>query len=192
MRIATELHDDIGASLASVQLYLQIAEKEEGKEKLIQSQQLINDTVNKVRSLSHRLQPAILLKSGLNEALQSFFDTFNTTGAIHIDYNTESLPEIDANIQLTLYRIVQELVNNTLKHAAASNAEVYIETADNSLSLRFSHNGQGITEETFNEYIYKKNATGLKNIINRLKVLNGTISFDKEKNWYHTIITIPL
>ncbi|MBS1772810.1 MAG: hypothetical protein JST82_08115 [Bacteroidetes bacterium] len=190
-RIAAELHDDVGATLASVQLFLQVAEKEEGKEKIIQSQHLINDTINKVRSLSHRLQPAILLKSGLSAALESFFDVFNKSGAIHIEYTTEQLPDLDENTALSIYRIVQELLNNTLKHAAATRAELSIETTDNTLTLCYSHNGKGITEEMFQQYIYKKDATGLKNIINRLKVLNGSISFEKEPNWYHTIITVP-
>lgn len=191
-RIAAELHDDVGATLASVQLYLQIAEQEEGKEKIIQSQQLINETISKVRSLSHRLQPATLLKSGLTTALESFFELFNKSGAIHIEYTTQHLPHINDNIALTAYRIVQELLNNTLKHASATRAEVITEITDNVLILCYSHNGQGITEEQFQQLIYKKDATGLKNIVNRLKVLNGNINFDKEPNWYHTIIKIPL
>ena len=93
---------------------------------------------------------------------------------------------------LTAYRIVQELLNNTLKHATATHAEVYTEIADGQLCLCFSHNGRGITEAQFQQYIYKKEATGLKNIINRLKVVNGTIAFEQEKNWYHTIVRIPL
>jgi signal transduction histidine kinase len=193
MRIAAELHDDVGATLTSVKLYLQMAEQEGAStEVFAQSQRLIDESIGKLRSLSHRLQPAILLRMGLTSALLDFFELFNKSGAIHIEFTGQDLPHIEDNIALATYRIVQELLNNTLKHAGATRAEVTTEVNDNTLTLCFSHNGKGITEELFNEYIYKKNATGLKNIVNRLKVVNGSISFEQEKNWYHTIITIPL
>ncbi|MFN4247606.1 MAG: sensor histidine kinase [Flavipsychrobacter sp.] len=194
MRIAAELHDDVGATLASVRLYLRMADREGARsEAFTQSQQLIDESINKVRSLSHRLQPAMLQKLGLQMALQSFFDVFNKSGVIQIDFSGAELPMLDENKSLALYRIMQELVNNTLKHAGADRAEVHAERVGNDMQLRFSHNGkQGITQERFQEYIYKKDATGLKNIMNRLKVFNGSLSFDKEENWYHTIIHIPM
>lgn len=192
-RIAAELHDDVGATLASVRLYLRMADKEGAdSEAFAQSQHLIDETISKVRSLSHRLQPAMLQRLGLNMALHSFFEVFNKSGVIKIDYSADNLPQLDDNTALAIYRIMQELMNNTLKHAAATHAEVHAETEGGDLLFRFSHNGTGITEERFQEYIYKKDATGLKNIVNRLKVLNGTIHFDNEANWYHTLIRIPL
>lgn len=193
-RIAAELHDDVGATLASVRLYLRMADKEgAGSEAFTQSQHLIDETINKVRSLSHRLQPAMLQKLGLQMALHSFFEVFNKSGVLRIDYDGDALPVLDENKSLAIYRIMQELVNNTLKHAGADMVEVHAEKNDGVLQICFSHNGQqGITQERFQEYIYKKNATGLKNIVNRLKVLNGSISFEKENNWYHTIISTPL
>ena len=192
MRIAAELHDDVGATLSSVKFYLQMAEKEATPDVFLQSQQLIDESISKVRSLSHRLQPAMLLQLGLQDALQSFFAPFQKNGSIHIEYTSDKLPPLHDNMALTAYRIVQELLNNTLKHATATHAEVYTEVAEGMLCLCFSHNGRGITEAQFQQYIYKKEATGLKNIINRLKVVNGTIAFEQEKNWYHTIVRIPL
>jgi two-component system NarL family sensor kinase len=192
-RIASELHDDVGATLASVQLYLQVAADEgTGSSAFTQSLHLIDETIIKVRSLSHRLQPAMLQSMGLTTALHSLFEVFTKSGRIHIEYLSEELPPLGEQTTLGVYRIVQELINNTLKHTAATHAEADTEVVDGILTLRYSHNGDGITEERFQEYIYKKDATGLKNIVNRLKVLNGSICFDKEKHWYHTIISIPL
>lgn len=193
-RIAAELHDDVGATLASVRLYLRMADKEGARsEAFAQSQQLIDESINKVRSLSHRLQPAMLQKLGLEMALHSFFDVFNKSGVLQIEYDGAGLPVLDENKSLAVYRIMQELVNNTLKHADADRVEVHAERSGGEWQICYSHNGRhGITEERFQEYIYKKNATGLKNIVNRLKVLNGSLSFDKEENWYHTIIHIPM
>lgn len=193
-RIAAELHDDVGATLASVRLYLRMADKEGARsEAFTQSQQLIDESINKVRSLSHRLQPAMLQKLGLEMALHSFFDMFNKSGVLHIEFDGTALPVLDENKSLAIYRIMQELVNNTLKHASADRVEVHAERSGAEWQICYSHNGkQGITQERFQDYIYKKDATGLKNIMNRLKVFNGSLSFDKEANWYHTIIHIPM
>lgn len=192
-RIAAELHDDVGATLASVMRYLQLAEDEgKGSRYYPQSQQLLEESIQKVRSLSHRMQPTLPQRLGLKEALHSFFDVYTKSGALHIEYTGDELPAMPDGTALAIYRIIQELLNNTLKHAAATHAELLTEWNDGVLTIRFSHNGNGITQEMFEEYLHRKNATGLKNMVNRLKILNGSISFDKEPKWYHTIISVPL
>ncbi|HVX00384.1 MAG TPA: histidine kinase [Candidatus Babeliaceae bacterium] len=193
-RIAAELHDDVGAMLASVRLYLNLAARQPGDtEALQQSRTLIDGTIDKVRSLSRSLQPAMLPHLGLQKTLVSFFNIFNNSGVISIKYDEDELPILKDAVALGIYRIVQELVNNTLKHAHAT--RIWVRHAimpGNILQFSFSHNGQGITEERFQEYIYKKDATGLKNIINRLKVLNGSISFDNDGKIYNMMISIIL
>lgn len=192
-RIAAELHDDVGAMLSSVRLYLRNAGKEGiGGEAIQRSQELLDESIGKVRNISHRLQPAMLQHLGLHKALQSFFDVYNKTGAITINYESEALPPMSDNAALALYRIVQELVNNMMKYAKATQAFVQTYRDDNMLCLQLSHNGQGITEERFQEYLEKKNASGLKNIVTRLNVLNGTIAFETDENQYCTTIRIPV
>ena len=86
--------------------YLRMANKEgAGSEAFEQSQQLIDETIGKIRSLSHRLQPAMLQRLGLQMALQSFFDVFNKSGVIQIDFSGDELPPLDENKSLALYRI---------------------------------------------------------------------------------------
>lgn len=192
-RIAGELHDDVGAMLASVKLNVHQAEEDgQGSDAFQQSHKLIEDTIDRVRKMSRSLQPAMLQHLGLVKALRSFFDMFATSSAIAIHYDATPLPDMDENKALGIYRIVQELVNNTLKHAHAKDIWLQHEAAPDALIFRFTHNGQGITEERFQEYTYKKDATGLKNIVNRLKVLNGSIHFEQNDNLYITIIKIPL
>jgi signal transduction histidine kinase len=191
-RIAAELHDDVGVMLASVRLYLLMAAGQGPSGKAFgQSRQLIDETIQKVRNLSRSLQPALMEHLGLISALHAFFDIFNNSPVIKIYYHEGELPELSENAALAIYRIMQELVNNTLKHANATEIWVNHTIANNMLLLRFTHNGNGITEENFQEYIYKKDAMGLKNIINRLKILNGNISFDSDTH-HHTIMKIPL
>jgi two-component system, NarL family, sensor kinase len=193
-RIAAELHDDVGAMLASVRLYLNLAAKQpDNVNAFQQSRVLIDETIDKVRSMSRSLQPAMLQHLGLQKTLVSFFNIFNNSGVISIQYNGEELPQLKDNVALGIYRIIQELVNNTLKHAHATHIWVRHTVASGGvLKFHFSHNGEGIAEEHFQEYIYKKDATGLKNIINRLKVLNGSISFDNDEKVYNVVISILL
>lgn len=192
-RIAAELHDDVGATLSSVRLYLMNANKEGvDNEAVTRSQQLLTESIGKVRSISHRLQPAMLEHLGLQKALHSFFDMVSKTGEVQINYHIDTLPALEDNAALAIYRIMQELVTNMVKYSKASVADVHSTHTDGMLQLHLSHNGQGISEANFKEYLEKQNASGLKNILNRLKVLNGTIQFEQRNNNYHTIINIPV
>jgi two-component system, NarL family, sensor kinase len=192
-RIASELHDDVGAMLASVKLNFHQAEEDgPGSNAFTQSHHLIEETIDKVRKMSRSLQPSMMQHLGLVSTLRGFFDMFANNNEIAIHYEATPIPKLEDNTALGIYRIIQELVNNTLKHANATEITLKHYVADNYLIFRYTHNGQGITHESFNTYIYKKDATGLKNIVNRLKVINATISFSYNETHYHTIIQIPL
>lgn len=192
-RIASELHDDVGATLASVKLFLHSQNKELGDRPVFaQSRDLIDETIEKVRGLSHRLQPAVLKQFGLDAALSSFFKTFKPVQGLNIQYHNGDLPRMNEDRELALYRIVQELVNNTLKHSGASRirCETYVTT--DGVGVEYAHDGEGLTEVTFQQLVYKKDAIGLKNIVTRLKSVNGTISFERKGDLYLTLVNIPL
>lgn len=192
-RIAAELHDDVGATLASVKLFLRGQDKgTDNNPGFNQSKELIDETINKVRNLSHRLQPAVLKQFGLDIALKSFFDSFKDTAGITINYTQQQLPVINDDKELAAYRIVQELMNNTVKHAEAAFINCHCEAGTGNFIIIFSHDGHGLTEETFQQQLYKKDAIGLKNIVTRLKAVNGNIAFKQDGNTYTTQITIPL
>lgn len=192
-RIASELHDDVGATLASVKLFLNSQDKEFGDRPVfIQSRALIDDTINKVRSLSHRLQPAVLKQFGPDAALKTFFESFSTTGKVNVVYHPAELPRMADDKELAVYRILQELMSNAIKHSGAANISCSCSVAGKYFIASFSHDGKGLTESDFNEQLYKKNAIGLKNITTRLKSVGGSISFEQEAGIYTTKITIPL
>ena len=91
-----------------------------------------------------------------------------------------------------MYRIVQELTNNIIKHAGATQLTFKCTVQSDSLLASISHNGSGLSDDTFNEHVYKKNAIGLKNIVTRLKSVNGSISFDNNKNMAITNINYTI
>jgi len=192
-RIAGELHDDVGAMLASVKLNFHQAEEDgAGSEAFNQSHRLIEETIDKVRKMSRSLQPAMIQHIGLSKTLRAFFDMFTVSNVIAIHYEATPLPDLPANIALGIYRIIQELMNNTIKHAHATQISIYHTATIEQLIFHITHNGKGINQQLFEEYIYQKDATGLKNIVNRLKVLNACINFDKKDEEYYITIQIPL
>lgn len=179
MRIAAELHDDVGATLSSIRLMLhQVARNPQAGPAVQQVQSLLDDCIQKVRNLSHQLQPGTLQYLGLAKSLQSLAELLNRSGQISVRFHeAEGWPPTPAEQELALYRIVQELLNNIIKHAGAS--QVHIETAqeDGKARIRILHNGQGLTDAMYQEMLYKKGAIGLKNIEGRLKSSGASIAF---------------
>ncbi len=194
-RIASELHDDVGATLASARLFLYKAKDASFNEDGInQSKELLDESIGKIRNISHKLQPATLQHLGLQLALQSLVEVINGSGKIKTRYIIrEPLPRVNDAIELAAYRISQELINNIIKHADASHIEMELGIKQQHIVISFSHDGVGLTNEMYLELVYKKGATGLKNIVNRLKAVNASIHFYKEdEQWYKTMITLPM
>jgi signal transduction histidine kinase len=192
MRIATELHDDVGATLASARLFLHQKETATDEAAIQQSKELLDESIQKIRSISHKLQPSTLYHLGLQTSLQSLAEIISKTGVVKVIYiKLNDLPRLDAQLELSAYRIVQELMNNCIKHAHATDITLQTDIGSE-LKIKLSHNGQGLSQEDYEELIYKKGAIGLKNIVNRLKSVNATIAFGKDGAWYTIEITAPL
>ena len=177
-RIAETLHDEVGAILSSAKLHLLGIKAElldERDQKLHEKgRELLNDVIGKVRGISHNLHSNILKEFGLNEAIRHFIrkvtqgTIINATTALDDNYQTEN-PDND----ISMYRMVQELVNNTL-------------------NLVIFHNGDGLTQEQFEELRYQKEGLGLKNIQNRIILLKGMIHFTKGAEGSRINIQVPV
>ena len=193
-RIALELHDDVGISLASARLFLHSAAQLQDEELLQQSKDLVDEAMVKIRSISHRLQPDLLRNFGLKSALKSTVSVLNKSGKISIEFHDEiSMPHLEYDIELAVYRITQELLNNLIKHAHPKKVNLNVEVRINKLILSFLHDGKGIVHTDYIQLINKKDAIGLKNISGRLKLFNGDIQFDMNANEIFVInLTIPI
>ena len=184
MRIAAELHDDIAPTLASVKLYLSAALLQQGQENhqsyVEQSKTLLDESLQKIRDIAHKLQPSTLYYLGLQVSLQALADMINNSGGLEVRYTTaHNLPRFHENVELSLYRVTQELLNNIIKHAHARQVTIETRLAGEIISLCLSHNGTGITQQLYEELVYKKGAIGLKNIVTRLKSIEGVIHFEQ-------------
>ena len=196
-RISEELHDEVGALLSATKLYLGnittggLGDKD--KQLFSKTLELLDESITKVRSISHNLHSAILKELGLNEAIRSFFQKIGqgagleTTVELDNSYQTSN-PEND----ISIYRMIQELCNNILKHGKATHIEIHSLVQDYELVFTINHNGTGLTQEAFERLRFQQNGLGLKNIQNRIILLKGKIRFDADTNNNTIVLKIPI
>lgn len=196
-RIAEQLHDEVGAILSSTRLHFSNINSDQldarGKALHEKSKELLDESIQKVRSISHNLHSTLLKEFGLNEAIRHFMT--KTIQSAMLKVETDLDPEYKVQYPQTdlgVYRILQELVNNILKHANATYIKVASTINDNKLSLVLRHDGSGISQQEFESLRYKHEGLGLKNIQNRIILLKGKILFSKNENENQITLTIPI
>jgi len=196
-RLAADLHDDAGPLLATARLYLNENLVNQDKTTQLQSiynaKQIIDDTIQLIRNISHSLMPPTLKNFGLESAVNDLFQKISGSGTINAscrfhDYRERLLLEREQII----FRIIQELVNNILKHSNASFIHVTQNTNGNKFFIRMHHDGRGLTQADFEKLNKSAVGLGLKNIQSRLKVLQGNIYFEKDMSQTYYKVTIEL
>lgn len=195
-RISEELHDEVGALLSATKLYLSNLHDKYGHEDnevYKKSLELLDESINKVRSISHNLHSGILKELGLNQAIQSFVQKLGQPGKLDViialDENyTSKTPEND----ISIYRIIQELCGNIIKHSRAKELKIISYIKDNSLTFVIQHNGIGLTQEQFEKLRYEKKGLGLKNIQNRIILLKGKINFERSGDENTITLNVPV
>ncbi len=175
-RIARDLHDGLGPVLSAVNLYFQAyvdaddTDKPSIRQKL---QRVISDAIDDVSRIAHNISPHVLENYGLNTALKNFISSLTGNDKIHVDFKADFHERLERNKELTLYRCITELLNNTIKHADASRINLYIHHNDKILHIRYTDNGIGF-DPTFN----KSDGMGLYNMKNRVETLGGRLSIE--------------
>lgn len=170
-RIAQDLHDRLGGTLAALKLALKRPDNKVSDEDLA----VVDEAVNEVRSIAHNLSTGLLKKYGLAEALQQLKLTIEKTGKLSLNiYLNSSIATLGQSRTIELYRIVQELLNNTLKHADATQVSIQTNQDGAAFNLIYEDNGSGFNQSE------KSGGIGLENIKKRVKKLKGTLHIDSE------------
>lgn len=176
-RIAIELHDDIGSSLTALKLSFATLPIDEEERKLLNEG--VQDTINKVRSLSNRLLPTILEELGLIPAVKSLVNTLShQIHTVHFSVIAVNDPKHDSQtreVSLAVYRILQELINNILKYSEATAVEITLEQNEEGIQLGVVDNGKGFVPTT--EDKRKSQSLGLKNIESRSQQIGAEITY---------------
>lgn len=191
-RISAELHDGIGPVLSAVKLNLSMLEPlTQDDKRYATAIQLIDRSYNELRSVSHAMMPSTLLKLGLVEAVEQLATGLNISGALQVLVLSEDRRKrYGETIEIHLYRIIQEVLNNILKHAHATAVQIQLSEEDNELVLMIEDNGNGFDPAA----LYQSKGNGWSNIISRLRIINGTIELDTQKGKKGSVvyIVVPL
>jgi signal transduction histidine kinase len=182
-RIASDLHDGLGPVLSAVNLFFEAyidapmgTEKDNIETKL---KVIINDAIADVSRISHNISPHILENYGLTTALKTFIDQLNNCEKIKIKLHIDHLNRFELKHELTIYRTITELINNTIKHANSNNIEIFFEQNGDLLKIKYKDDGSGFSNlKTSN----KGNGMGIQNIQNRIESLGGNITFSNAEN----------
>ncbi|MGZ3838758.1 MAG: sensor histidine kinase [Flavisolibacter sp.] len=197
-RLAADLHDDAGPLLATARLYLNEnlvnQDKASQLQSIFQARQILDDTIQLIRNISHSLMPPTLKNFGLESATNDLFQKISGSGTINAssrfhDYKERLKPEIE----LIVFRVIQELINNILKHSNSSFIHLTQNNHDGLFILRIHHDGRGIVQTDFEKLNKSNIGLGLKNISSRLRVAQGRIFFEKDpsQTYYKVTIEIP-
>jgi len=194
-RIAQDLHDRIGSQLSTLKHGMESLEEKvekgqkEGKEQFQSTYGMIDHLVEEVRKISHNMISGVLMKFGLEAAIRDLSQTVMSTGQIAVVCAFHNLDErIDGRIELAVYRIIQELVANVLKHARADELTLSFNRQNGTLNVVVEDNGVG-----FDPKKASGGGMGLRNIDERINALQGTYSIDSQINrGTIVIIDIPL
>lgn len=197
-RIAADLHDDVGPLLATARLYLNenLVHQDQASQlqSIMSAKQIIDDAIQLIRNISHSMMPPTLKNFGLESAISDMFQKLNGSGTMNAsvrfhDYKTR----LKLEQELHIFRVVQELINNIIKHSNAGFIHLTQNANASHTYIRLHHDGRGIVQTEFERLNQVANGLGLKNIASRIKVLNGNIYFeiDPSHTYYKVTLEIP-
>ena len=190
-RIANDLHDDLGGLMANVKLHFNALKDKDSPELYDKTNNLIEEAYQKVRSVAHAKNSGVIAKQGLLKAVHNMADKVSASNSIEIDVIDHGLDNrLENSLELTLFRIIQELITNIIKHANATEATIHLTNHVDSINIMVEDDGIGFNPNQ----ITKTNAgMGISSIDKRVEHLNGKLAIESEKNKGTTvIIDIPL
>jgi two-component system, NarL family, sensor kinase len=195
-RIARNLHDGAGSFLSAAGLYLnslgQQIQQLTGHPAYRESLTLLNEASAEIRETAHNLMPVLLTEKGLYHAVRSFCEKIGSNKQLQINFQSYGKPlRFNRNFELMVYRTVQELLNNVVKHAAASVAIVQLSFSDTSFSISVEDNGKGFDLEEVQE---RQSGLGISTLAGRMQAFNGKvdISSSEEGSYINILFDIDI
>lgn len=178
-RFAAELHDGLGPMLSAVKYNLsELSNKidtlnHEERTSFQKAMNILDESCKEVRQVSHNIMPHTLLKKGLSNAVRDFISKVENKN-LHVSLYLSGLDDpIDSKVEIAVYRIIQESVNNVIKHAEATKLDISLTKDEEGLTGAIEDNGKG-----FNVKEVKNSGIGLDNIISRIRFLHGHVDID--------------
>jgi len=181
-RMAEDLHDSLGPLLSTIKLYINALNEtsisDEKRQFLIQNtERIITEAITSAKNIAHNLLPNLLSDYGLDKAIRSYCNQIKEATSIKLNYSSHDYPSNNnRKVETMLFRIIKELLNNTIKHAEANQVDISMYFDKQFLRVDYSDNGKGFEMDKI--FISKNDAQrGLINIFNRVNYINGKINF---------------
>ena len=176
-----ELHDGLGPLLSSAKISLSALARSEmnanNREIYNNTLYVVEEALRSLREISNNLSPHVLSDFGLARGIQNFIDRLSALHKVKISFTTNLRTErYETDIEVIIYRVVCELINNSLKHSGCSEIRLSLSVADDVLELRYSDNGQGFDPQSMMDC-----GMGLSNISSRINSLNGDLDITSSK-----------
>lgn len=174
-KLSVELHDNVNQMLASCKLMLEVAVEDASNAKMLteKTYQSIQTVINEIRRISHELNPSAIVDMGLADAIEQLISKINLAGKINIQFLPNQLSYsqyLGEEDKIAIFRIVQEQLNNILKHAKARNVMIRLDVVDGIIKLSIKDDGVGF------DLARCRKGLGLRNISNRVEYYGGTIN----------------
>jgi len=183
-RFAKDLHDGLGPLLSTVKMSIstlsQVEHDKSSKEIVKNTEMVINEAIKSLKEISDNLSPHVLNNFGLARAIRNFTNKINATRILHIKLRSNLADErFETNIEVVLYRVVCELINNTIKHAKAKKIEIDLNIEEKNLTIVYKDDGKGFEmDKLLNQA--NNSGMGFSNIFSRINSLKGEINVDSQ------------
>lgn len=188
-RIAKDLHDGLGGLFSTIKMHFSTLEHERKELKadplFVKSYEMVNTASEELRRIAHNMMPEVLLKMGLIQAVQELCNSISAGKLLNVSMMSYGMDtRLGGSTEIMLFRIIQELLNNIIKHANATEAIIQFNRAENRLTVTVEDNGCGFDLLDKDE---KKHA-GLSSVESRVSYLNGKISIESQKEIGTTVM----
>ena len=181
-RVASDLHDSIGQQISALKFYFDSIQKQKDEKLRIQllkkTEALIDNVSDEIRNICFQLMPRSVEKFGIGQSIKQLADLIHFSTGIKFDVKIEEKTnKLDPNVSMSVYRVIQEFVNNSIKHAKCKNIGIHLSIKTKLLTLTMTDDGIGFTNDAS-----LKKGNGIDNINLRIKYLKGELDFNPEKN----------
>jgi signal transduction histidine kinase len=176
-RVASDLHDDLGPILSAIKFKINSVESksEEDNEVIRKASEYVDETIQRIRQIAFNLMPNTLTRKGLVAATEELISKITESLPLKISYQLNPIPAISLQKSINLFRIVQEIIQNTVKHARASELFIKLDVKDRHIVLTTEDNGIGFNYEKVNDL---NKGLGLRNLASRVEIMNGISAVD--------------
>ena len=179
-RMAHDLHDELAPVLAAVKMKINSFElpDEDDRAEMVKTSEHLDVLLKRIREITFDLMPNTLLRKGFTGAAKEFIDYISQHSKLEIRYNAEEIGELSEQKTVNLYRILQEVVHNTVKHSGASVLNISISRKKDSIVLSTSDNGAGFD---YDKKLAADEGIGLKSLKSRVEIMNGDLYLQSKR-----------